>query len=196
MKLSIIVTGYNAEGAFHYIKEQEKEKIEQITNINHYLLVGDYKDFPINIGELWIDCDVLGMEWDGYNTLDSVEINGVKIESVDFSRVKIIEYPPLPQTQYVYRNTSNLDPNDTIKYPYVFRIIGREKGSNMYFANIDDNSFYPSKLSVCLRRFSNYYDGIILLAMSYDGEDMELQCEDPTNKELSVDIIKSEKFGD
>ncbi len=192
MKLSIIITGYNAEGAFHYITEQEKGIIEQIANINHCLLGGDYKDFPINIGELWIDYDVLGMEWDGSNTFDSVEVDGVKIEGVDFSKVKIVEFPPLSQSQYGYRNTANLDTLDTTLFPYVFRIIGRERGSNIYFANIDGDTFDPSKLCVCLRGFTNYYDGVILMAVSYDGEDMELQCGDPQDKELSVDIIKSE----
>ena len=193
MKLSLIISGFNAEGAFHYINEQEKDKIEQIANISQYLLAGGYKGFPVDIGDLWIDYDVLGMEWDGSNTFESVEIDGVKTESVDFSKVEIVEYPPLPQSQYVYRNTSNLDTLDTVLYPYVFRIIGREKGSNVYFANIDDSTFDPSKLSVCLRRFTNYYDGVILMAMSYDGEDMELQCGDPQDKGLSVDIIKSEE---
>jgi hypothetical protein len=192
MKLSLIITGNNAEGAFHYITKQEKERIEQIANINHYLLSGDYKDFPLDIGELWIDYDVLGMEWDGRNTFDSVQVDGVKTEGVDFAKVKIVEFPPLPQLQYVYRNTANLDILDTALYPFVFRIIGREPGSNIYFANIDGDTFDPSKLSVCLRGFNNYYTGIIVMAVSYDGEDMELQCGDPQDKELSVDIIKSE----
>jgi hypothetical protein len=190
MKLSITITGYNAEGAFHYINEQEKERIEQIDNIHEYLMAGDYKDFPINIGQLWIDYDVLGMEWDGSNALDSVEIDGVKIDSVEFAKVKVVEFPPLPQSQYVYRGDSTVD---RVAYPYVFRIIGRERGSNVYFANIDDNAFDPCKLSICLRRHSNYYTGIILMAMSYDGEDMELQCGDTINKGLTVDIINSEK---
>lgn len=193
MKLSIIITGNNAEGAFHYITEQEKGRIEQVASINHYLLGGGYKDLPIDIGELWIDYDVLGMEWDGGNTFDSVEVDGVKIEGVDFSKVKIVEFPPLPQTQYVYRNTANLEVLDTVLYPYVFRIIGRDQGSNIYFANIDGHTFDPSKLSVCLRRFTKYYEGVILMALSYDGEDMELQCGDPQDKKLSVDIIKSEE---
>ena len=192
MKLSVIITGNNAEGAFHYITEEEKGKIEQITNINHYLLGGDYKDFPLDIGELWIDYDVLGMEWDGDNTFDAVEVDGVKIEGVDFSKVQIVQFPPLPQSQYVYRNTANLDILDTALYPYVFRIVGREKGSNIYFANVDGDIFDPSKLSMCLRGFSKYYHGVILMAVSYDGEDMELQCGDPQDKELAVDIIKSE----
>ncbi len=192
MKLSIIITGNNAEGAFHYITEQEKRVIEQVANINHYLLGGDYKELPIDIGELWIDYDVLGMAWDGSNVIDSVEVDGVKTEGVDFSKVQIVEFPPLPQSQYVYRNTANLDTLDTTLYPYVLRIIGREQGSNIYFANIDGDTFDPSKLSVCLRGFSKYYDGVMLMAVSYDGEDMELQCGDPQDKELSVDIIKSE----
>ncbi len=192
MKLSIIITGNNAEGAFHYITEQEKGVIEQVANINHYLLGGDYKKLPIDIGELWIDYDVLGMAWDGSNVIDSVEVDGVKTEGVDFSKVQIVEFPPLPQSQYVYRNTANLDTLDTVLYPYVLRIIGREQGSNIYFANIDGDTFDPSKLSVCLRGFSKYYDGVMLMAVSYDGEDMELQCGDPQDKELSVDIIKSE----
>lgn len=193
MKLSITISGYNAEGAFHYINEQEKAIIEQINNIDHYLSAGDYKGFPVDIGELWIDYDVLGMEWDGSNTFDSVEIDGVKTESVDFFKVQIVEYPPLPQSQFVYRNTATPDTLDRVLYPYVFRIIGREKGSNVYFANIDDSTFDPSNLSISLRKFTNYYAGVILMAMSYDGEDMELQCGDPQNKGLSVDIIKSEE---
>ncbi len=193
MRLSISVSGYIAEGAFHYINEQEKAIIEQIAHIDHYLLAGGYKAFPVDIGQLWIDYDVLGMEWDGSNTFDSVEIDGVKAVNVDFSKMQVVEYPPLPQSQFVYRNTANLDAVDSVLYPYVFRIIGRETGSNVYFANIADTNFDPSKLAVCLRRFSSYYDGIILMAMSYDGEDMELQCGDPEDKGLSVDIVKSEE---
>jgi hypothetical protein len=193
MRLSITISGYNAEGAFHYINAQEKAIIERIAHIDQYLLAGDYKGFPIDIGELWIDYDVLGMEWDGSNTFDAVEIDGVKAASVDFSKVQVIEYPPLPPTQFVHRNTANLDAVDSGLYPYVLRIIGRKKDSNVYFANIADTAFDPSKLAVCLRRFSNYYDGVILMAMSYDGEDMELQCGDPQDKGLSVDIINNEE---
>ncbi len=193
MRLSITISGYNAEGAFHYINEQERAIIERIKNIDRYLPAGDYHGFPIDIGELWIDYDVLGMEWDGSNTFDAVEIDGVKTASVDFSKVQVIEYPPLPQSQFVYRNTANLAAVDTGLYPYVLRIIGKEKGSNVYFATIDDTAFDPANLTICLRRFSHYYAGVILMAMLYDGEDMELQCGDPQDKGLTVDIIKSEE---
>ena len=191
MKLSLAISGMNTEGAFHYINEREKQTIQQIDNISHYLLAGDYAGFPLDIGDLWVDYDVLGMEWDGSNALDYVEVDGVKTENVDFSRVRIIEFPPLTPSQYVFRNTSTLESLDRLLYPYVLRIIGREKGSNVYFGNIDDTAFDASKLSIYLRKYTHYYDGVILMAVVYDGEDMELQCGDVLYNGLTVDIIKS-----